>query len=211
MNSYSLTHLADGTLLDNLATLATQVRATTAALLAHLGEVDERQLYRAAAYESMVMYCVHELHMSEETAFRRIRVARIARQFPAIFSLLAEGRLNLTAVLLLKPHLNPVTADELLAAAVHKTKPEIELLLAERFPKPDVPTLVQPIAASNASDAVAARPVVLSNDSNLLAPTEPLAPEPVVPSSESDSPARVGPLPMRARLAPLAPGRYALQ
>src|SRR5437762_9188310 len=211
MNSYSLTHLADGTLLDHLATLVTQHRATTAALLAHLGEVDERQLFRAAAYESMCLYCVRELHMSEETAFRRIRVARIARQFPAIFSLVAEGRLNLTAVLLLKPHLNPVTADELLAAAVHKTKPEIELLLAERFPKPDVPTLVQPIAASNASDAPAARSVVPSCESNLFAPTEPLAPEPVLPSSESDSPAGVGPLPARARLAPLAPGRYALQ
>src|SRR5205814_9111416 len=99
--------------------------------------------------------------------------------------------------------------DELLAAAVHKTKPEIELLLAERCPKPDVPTLVQPIAASNASDAVAARPVVPSSDSNLLSLMEPLAPEPVVPSSESDLPAGVGPLPARARLATLAPGRYA--
>src|SRR5213078_5387697 len=119
MNSYSLTHLADGTLLDNLATLATQVRATTAALLAHLGEVDERQLYRAAAYESMFMYCVHELRMSEDTAVRRIGVARTAREFPAIFPALADGRLNLTAVLLLRPHLTSETAEELLAAAAH--------------------------------------------------------------------------------------------
>ncbi len=211
MNSYSLTHLADGTLLRDLVALIEQDRATTAALLAHLAEVDERQLYRAEAYESMFLYCVHELHMSEETTFRRIRVARTARQFPAIFSLLAEGQLNLTAVLLLTPHLSPKTADEPLAVAAHKTKPEIELLLAERFPRPDVPTLVQPIAAPNASDALTVRPVVPSSESNLLAPMEPLAPEPVVPSSGSNPPVGVGPLPERARLAPLSPGRYALQ
>src|SRR5205823_997813 len=85
-------------------------------LLAHLGEVDERQLYRAAAYESMFMYCVHELHMSEDTAVRRIGVARTAREFPAIFPALADGRLNLTAVLLLTPHLSLETAEALLAA-----------------------------------------------------------------------------------------------
>src|SRR5438045_7779061 len=130
MNSYSLAHLADGTLLDDLATLVTQDRATTAALLAHLGEVDERQLYRAAAYESMCLYCVHELRMSEDTAVRRIGVARTARQFPAIFAALADGRLTLTAVLLLTPHLSPETAEELLAAAAHATKQEIRLLLA---------------------------------------------------------------------------------
>src|SRR5260221_6136799 len=211
MNSYSLTQLADGTLLRDLVALLEQDRAPPAALLAHLAEVDERQLYRAEAYESMFLYCVHELHMSEETTFRRIRVARTARQFPAIFSLLAEGQLNLTAVLLLTPHLSPKTADELLAVAAHKTKPEIELLLAERFPRPDVPTLVQPIAAPNASDALTVRPVVPSSESNLLAPMEPLAPEPVVPSSESSTPVCVGPLPTRARLASLSPGRYALQ
>src|ERR1044072_4033633 len=188
IHSYSLTHLAHGTPRRNLATQVPRDRATTAALLAHLAEVDERQLYRAAAYESMFQYCVHELRMSEETTFRRIRVARTARQFPAIFSLLADGRLNLTAVLLLTPHLSPQTADELLAAAAQKTKPESELRLAERSPRPEVPTRVQTSAAPNASNALAARPVVPSSASSLLAPMEPPGLEPVVPSSQLNLP-----------------------
>src|SRR5260221_7284986 len=159
MNSYSLTHLADRTLLDNLATLVAQDRATTAALLAHLGEVDERQLYRAAAYASMFLYCVHELHMSEDTTFRRIRVARTARQFPAIFSQLAEGRLNLTAGLLLTPHPSPEADDGVLAAAPPKNKPAIEVLLAGPFPRPDCPTPTHPVSASNAMETPAARAV----------------------------------------------------
>ena len=114
MNSYSLTHLADSTLLHELAVLVSQDRATTAALLAHLAEVDERKLYLRAAYSSMYMYCVRELHMSEDTAFKRIRAARAARQFPAIFTAVAEGRLNLNAVVLLAPHLTCETADQLM-------------------------------------------------------------------------------------------------
>ena len=105
MKSYSLLHLDDHVLLRDLATLVSQDRATTAALLAHIAEVDERKLYRSAAYPSMYLYCVRELRMSEETAFRRIRVARTARRFPFIFSALADGRLNLTAVLLVTPYL----------------------------------------------------------------------------------------------------------
>src|SRR6266487_2417788 len=145
MKAYSLSHLADHTLLRELAAVLAQQRGTTATLLAYLAEVDERRLYLPAAHASMYSYCVHELHMSEDTALRRIRVVRAARQFPAIYAALAEGRLNQTAVLLLAPHLTPETADPLLAAATHKSKAEIELLLAERFPRPDVPTLVQAV------------------------------------------------------------------
>ena len=44
MPSYSLTHLADAAVLRGLTTLVAQDRATTAALLAPLAEVDARKL-----------------------------------------------------------------------------------------------------------------------------------------------------------------------
>ena len=72
MTSYSLSHLADHILLRELAALVTQDRATTAALLAHLAEVDERKLYLPAAYPSMFMYCVSELRMSEDSALKAL-------------------------------------------------------------------------------------------------------------------------------------------
>jgi len=53
MKSYRLSHLADQTLLRDLATLVAQDRALTADLLAHLAEVDARRLYLPAAYPSM--------------------------------------------------------------------------------------------------------------------------------------------------------------
>lgn len=52
MKSFSLTHLADHVLLRELHALVTQDRATTAALLAHIAEVDEHKPYLPAARSS---------------------------------------------------------------------------------------------------------------------------------------------------------------
>jgi 5-methylcytosine-specific restriction endonuclease McrA len=207
MTSYSLSHLADGTLLRELADSVSQERTTTARMLAEIAEVDERRLYLPAGYGSMFMYCLHELHMSEDVAYKRIRAARAARQFPAIFPAVADGRLHLAAVVLLTPHLTPESAGELLASAEHRTKAEIELLLAQRFPQRDVPTLIQPVAPAATKAEVGVRPAE--------APTAQLAPGPVGPSLQSESSRQVAPLspppPSRTKPAPLSPGRYALQ
>ncbi|MBI5709536.1 MAG: HNH endonuclease, partial [Candidatus Eisenbacteria bacterium] len=126
MSTYSLSHLPDPVLLRDLATLVTRERVTTAALLAHLAEVDARRLYAPAGHPSMFSYCVHELRLSEDAAYKRIQAARLAREFPVLFEALADGRLHLSAVGLLAPYLTPENADELLAAAAHRTKSEIE-------------------------------------------------------------------------------------
>lgn len=153
MSTYSLTHLSDQAVLEHLAALVAADQQTTAALLAHLAEVDARRLYLPAACASMHVYCVRRLRLSEDVAYKRIRAARVAHRFPAIFPCVADGRLHLAALLLLAPHLTDDNVDELLAAASHRSKAEIELLLAERAPRPDVPTLLQPLDAPGASEA----------------------------------------------------------
>lgn len=133
MQSYSLTHVEDAVLLHELASLVAQDRLTTAILLAHIAEVDARKLFVPAGYPSMHAYCVEELRLSEDAAYKRIQAARSARQYPAIFDAVAEGRLHLAAVCLLAPHLRPENADELIRAAGGKRKIEVETLLARRF------------------------------------------------------------------------------
>jgi hypothetical protein len=188
VTSYSLSHLSDHTLLRDLAALVARERTTTAALLAHIAEVDARQLYRPAAYPSMFTYCVGELHLSEEAAFKRIHAARVARRFPAIFEALAQGRLHLSAVVLLAPHLTEHTADELLAAATHQSKSEIERLLAARFPRPDVLAWVETTPAMSAP-RFAEQPATGHAD-------------------DQHAPGRVED---RSRVTPLAPERFAVQ
>ncbi len=172
-SAYLLAHLPDRDLLDHLAALVAADQQTTAALLAHLAEVDARSLYLPAACASMHVYCVRVLHLSEDAAYKRIRAARAARRFPAIFAAVADGRLHLAAVILLAPHLTDETADELIAAASHASKAEIELLLAQRYPRPDVPALLQPLPGPRPVDQLAPGPVDAAPPTTTVAPLAP--------------------------------------
>ena len=146
MQSYTLDHVADEELLRELAALVARDRIGTAVLLAHIGEVDHRRLYAGAGYPSMHSYCVDELRLSEDSAYKRIRAARTARQFPAIFSAVADGRLHLAAVCLLASHLTAVNSEELIEAAAHRRRFEIEQLLARRFGAPESPPMIRPLS-----------------------------------------------------------------
>ena len=203
MPRYSLSHLADHVLLRGLRALVSQDRLTTAAMLAHLAEVDARRLYLPAGYPSMYAWCVGELRFSEDAAWKRIQSARAARDFPAILDAVGDGRLHLSGVVLLAPHLTRENAAELLAAATHRSKREIERLLAERFPQPDVPTLVravQPITPALTTLEPAPGQVEVARACPAAAGevSSPVAPPPVAPAPP-------------ARIAALAPQRFALQ
>ena len=180
MKSYSFAHLANQSVLREYDAIETQENADTATALALLGEINARRLYVPAGYPSMYAYCLHGRHMSEDRAYKRIRVARAAREFPAIDHAVAEGRVHLSALFLLAPHLTPDTVDALLAAATHKSKAQIELLLVARFPKPDLPALVQTIRVPTPDQ----RPITRVEQSDQPAPASselPPAPGRVVP------------------------------
>jgi hypothetical protein len=194
---YSLSHLSDESLLRGLIALVAQDRITTAEMLAHIAEVDERKLYLPAGHPSMYLYCVRELHLSEDAAAKRIQAARAARRFPAIFAGLASGRLHLSGVVLLAPHLVEGTAVDLIAAAGHKAKSEIEQLLADRFPKSDLLAWVAEMPADPGGEEHAPGHV---DDPQVVA------------KSSSDSPQLVpGRVETRARVTPLSSQSVALQ
>jgi hypothetical protein len=144
VNQYSRSHLTNQSLLRGLDEHLSRERTSTAEVLADLAEVEERNIHLAAAYSSMSAWCVGELHMSEDAAHRRLRVARVARHFPAIFAAIAEGRVHLSAVSLIAPKLTEENVEDLLTLASRRSKIEIERLLAERYPRPDMPTSTAP-------------------------------------------------------------------
>jgi IS5 family transposase len=140
---YRTAHLDDATLLQRLHTLLARDHRTSALLLAHLGEVDARGLYRDAGYSSLFGYCVGALHMSESEAALRIRAARLARQYPDVLSHVERGELHLSALRVLAPVLTDDNREHLLRSAVHRTKAEVEALVADLAPKPDARQLVR--------------------------------------------------------------------
>src|SRR5436309_11293623 len=147
MSGYSLSHVSDPDLARELASLAAQDRSTTAAFLARIAEFDGRRLYLPAGFPSMYLYCVYELGLSEDSALKRIRAARTARRFPAIFAAVADGRLSLSVVVLLGPYLTPENVEHLLAAATHQTRSQVEKLLAQRFPGSEMMALIERLPA----------------------------------------------------------------
>jgi len=135
MNTYTLTHLSDERLVQDTKRLVARDRATTASLIAHLAEIDRRKLYLPAGFASMFEYCVEELGMSEDQACNRIEVARKAREFPILFKAIEDGRLKLSAIRELAPHLTAGNASELIAQASRLRRHELRLLLAHRRPQ----------------------------------------------------------------------------
>ena len=63
-----------------------------AALLVHLGQIEERKLYLDWSFSSMFGYCVGELGFSEDVACNRISLARAARRMPIILDVEGTGR-----------------------------------------------------------------------------------------------------------------------
>src|SRR5205823_14583757 len=99
-------------------------------LLLHLAEIDQRGLYRNRAFPSMFAFCVMELGFSEDAAYNRINVARAALRLPAIFEVVRSGRIHLSGLRVLLPHLTDDNHEEVLAQAARKSKREIEELVA---------------------------------------------------------------------------------
>ncbi len=157
MNRYSFSSFTDPALLHAIAELVARERVTTAELIACLAEVDARKLYVPAGYPSMHAWCVGELRMSDDATYRRIQAGRMARQFPALLPLLAEGRLQLTGVLLLAPYLRRENAAELVAAAAGRSKSEIEAMLAHRYPRSEELGMVEAAARAGTLRGVPTR------------------------------------------------------
>jgi hypothetical protein len=123
----------DAVLRRDLFAAAERDRTDTARFLALIADFDARRLYVSEGYASMHAFCVGALRMCEHSAYKRIQAARAAWRFPQLCSALAEGRLHLTAVFTLAPHLTPDNVDELVTACTHRTFREIQDLIARRF------------------------------------------------------------------------------
>jgi hypothetical protein len=184
-------------------------RAVEAELLRHLGEIDARRLYLEAACSSMFVYCVRVLHLSEAAAYKRIRAARAARRHPELLAALRRGDLHVTAVSLLAAQLTSESCGEWIRLARHKTAREIERLLADRQPKPDVADCVRQISVpENSANAAAA-----------TVPAPPPVEAPAVKAGEAagklvsqragDTPSGEAPrVPSRSSTSPLGGERY---
>jgi 5-methylcytosine-specific restriction endonuclease McrA len=131
-------HLSDPDLVTAVARLATAERDATASLIAHLAELYGRRLHERAGFSSLFTFCTEALRLSESEAYDRMKAAKVVRRYPAVLGMLASGAVTLTTIRLLAPHLTTANHQELFAAASGMGKRQVQELLAQRFPEPDV-------------------------------------------------------------------------
>ena len=136
--------LSDRDLLARLEGFAGREREATVDLVAHLAALDSRPgLYAEQGYGSLFGYCTQALRLSEDAACNRIEAARACRRFPLVLDLLASGALSLTSLRLLAKHLTADNHESALAKASGRSRREIEALVAELVPRPDIPSSVR--------------------------------------------------------------------
>lgn len=151
----SLENLTNEELLSGLHLVCANERRLLAQVLMHLIEVEDRRLHLEVACSSLYDFCIRKLRMSENQSGRRIAAARLIRRFPALLPHIETGELQLTTLLLLARELTSENFEELVTDARGKSKREVELLIAGRAPKPDIPSLVRPIALGARADQLA--------------------------------------------------------
>jgi 5-methylcytosine-specific restriction endonuclease McrA len=134
----SISKLSEQELLDHFTGLVVRDRRTTADLLVAIAEIDERKLWASHACSSMFTFCMERFHMSEQVTAKRLWAARTARRFPVVLELVARGELHLGAIHLLARHLTEENHERVLERARHRSSREVERLIAELAPRPDV-------------------------------------------------------------------------
>ena len=196
--------LSDHDLLARVGVLAGKERDASVELVAHLAVLDARPaLFAAEGHGSLFTYCTQVLRLSEDATCNRIQAARACRDFPVILDLLASGAMSLTSVRMLRPHLTPENHEAVLARARGRSRREIEALVAELAPRPDVPSSVRKL------------PTVMPAPTLLPAATAPAtrveaatlgSPEPAPPVSSPPPP-----LTRRPIIETTSPERYRVQ
>jgi 5-methylcytosine-specific restriction endonuclease McrA len=195
--------LDDQTLLSRFGAEVARDFRRTALMLRLIDEIDRRMLWASRGHSSMFAFCVGRFRMSESMAGKRIGVARLGRRFPVIFEMVAVGELHPSGALCLKPHLDEDNHRRVLDRARGKSRREIEKLVAELFPRPDVASSVRalPLPRKESSKRVEAQPPLDAADgTSTRAPADAAVRAPSPP-----------PKPLRAPdPEPLAPRRYKL-
>jgi hypothetical protein len=164
-------------------------------------EVDARRLYLSEGHSSLFTFCTQALHLSEHAALGRIEVARAARRLPALLLHLEDGSMTVTNARMLAPHMNEVNCDELLAAARHRTKREVEEIVARLRPQPDVRSAVRKLPS----------PRVIEPSPSPFQPSSIPQSSAGVTLRSQTPPVVAAPVSSRPVVAALAPERYKIQ
>jgi hypothetical protein len=150
-----LEKLSDSRLSKRLKMLRQKERATTIDILLHLIEVERRKMHLAEGYSSMFDYCRRGLGYSESASNRRVKTVRCIRDFPEVYELLLEGKVNLSTISRVARILTDENKAALLFQIQRKSQNEVEAIVSSYHPQSYVRDRVRPVATKKSAPAEA--------------------------------------------------------
>jgi 5-methylcytosine-specific restriction endonuclease McrA len=196
--------VSDQALIGQFTALVKQDQRVSAELLRYLDAIDRRQLWAKLGYSSLFVLCRSRFNMSEAVAGKRIGAMRTARRFPVLLSMVARGEIHLSGIQRLSAHLTADNQREVLAAAKHQSTRDIEKLVAELAPKPDVPARLRKLPEPRTRPQAQSQPQARVSAPAAEHSAEPQRPAASQPGAQVQP--RRAPDPM-----PLSPRRYKLE
>ncbi len=149
--------LSDEGLLGRVGELVDLERRTTANLVVHLAEVEARELHLRDGSPSLFEWCRTRWGFGEDKAYNYVKAVAWVRRWPQMGAMLADGRISLSGMRVIGPHLSDGNVDERLAEAAGKSKRELAELVAKWSPRPDVPARVFKLPPSRGGEVGAAK------------------------------------------------------
>lgn len=138
--------LSDTQLWTAVPRLLRDERDNLASFLIHLAEVNRRELHLRHAYSGLFRYLI-KLGLSEWESRARDVAAIAVTKYPSVLGLLRSGRLNLTAIAMVGPHLTSENYRALLRKACRRSTRELQVLVASLAPGAKRRDVVRVVAA----------------------------------------------------------------
>lgn len=143
-----------------LVRLVERERDALKIFLEHLMEFHRRRGAEVKAYSGLFAYCTERLNLSEGESFRRVHAARKALEVPLLLDYLDAGKVNLSTLNVLIPHMTPINAPNLLERAAGKSKRDVELIVAGLTTKEPPRDVIRILPAPQASPSAKAEPLL---------------------------------------------------
>ncbi len=182
-----LRKLSDEGLLGRVGELVDLERRTTANLVVSLAEVEVRELHLRDGSPSLFTWCRERWGFGEDKAYNYVKAVEWVRRWPEMGAMLADGRLSLSGMRVIGPHLDEGNVGERLAEAAGKSKRELTELVARWSPRPDVPARLFKLPPSRGGETGAAKRATAeeADQANTLSLERPKVEHRVEPLSEA--------------------------
>ena len=133
--------------------LRRQERRGLAEFLACLGEMERRRLHLELGFGSIFAYLVEQFGYDKASAYRRWKACGLVARFPILVEYVADGRLGLITLVLLRDVLDEARLGEVLDRAAGRTVEEVERLVAALAPEPAPAEMIRRLPVAAAADA----------------------------------------------------------